>query len=459
MKKHNGCKTALFAVLFLLMPCFAVFAQSPQLDDYNKKKVDKWIKLAEQYMAKDTKADYKTALQYGKDAEVLARQIPYSEGLFYAYLVQAKIYEKRNAWGDKKDALKLREWADVELAKLRAKEQEAIKQKEETLNKLDAQLKNKDGVISELHEENEEKDDIIQEKDTLLTIKDIESKQKDAELRAEKVAGELAKLQMEKQKEENRFYIIFAVLAIVIAMATMFLYYDKRKTNRRLADQNEEIAREKHRSEELLLNILPPELAEELKEKGSAKVQTYEEVSVMFTDFKDFTKVSEQLSPTGLVAEIHHCFSEFDRIVDKYNIEKIKTIGDAYLCAGGLPTLDANHAENVVRAAIEIRDFIAKLEKQRKKEGRLFFEIRIGIHTGPLVAGIVGVKKFAYDIWGDTVNTAARLESSGEPGKINISGQTYKLIKDKFLCQHRGKIAAKNKGEIDMYFVEDLNNS
>lgn len=217
--------------------------------------------------------------------------------------------------------------------------------------------------------------------------------------------------------------------------------------------QKRRIEKEKKRSEELLLNILPEEVAEELKAKGSADAKQFDEVTVMFTDFKGFTQISEKLTPAELVAEIHTCFMAFDNIITKYNIEKIKTIGDAYMCAGGLPVTNTTNASDVVSAALEIQQFMQDHLQKRRAENKEPFEIRIGIHTGPVVAGIVGVKKFAYDIWGDTVNIASRMESSGEAGKVNISGSTYAIVKDKFTCISRGKIHAKNKGEIEMYFV------
>ncbi len=217
--------------------------------------------------------------------------------------------------------------------------------------------------------------------------------------------------------------------------------------------QRNKIAKEKQRSEELLLNILPGEVAEELKAKGSADAKQFDEITVMFTDFKGFTQIAEQMSPGELVAEIDVCFKAFDAIITRNGLEKIKTIGDSYMCAGGLPVPTADHAAKVVIAALEIQEFMEQHQRERAGQGKARFEARIGIHTGPVVAGIVGVKKFAYDIWGDTVNIASRMESSGEAGKVNISGSTYDLVKDKFMCQHRGKIEAKNKGEIDMYFV------
>jgi class 3 adenylate cyclase len=222
----------------------------------------------------------------------------------------------------------------------------------------------------------------------------------------------------------------------------------------KVAHRTHELEEEKKKSDNLLLNILPEEVAEELKQKGHTDAKTFSMVTVMFTDFKDFTRVSERVSGELLVSEINHCFSAFDEIVEKYNIEKIKTVGDAYICAGGLPVLSFTHAEDIVNAAIEMRDYMMARRKEKEARGEISFEIRLGVHTGPVVAGVVGTKKFAYDIWGDTVNIAARMESGSEAGKVNISGATWQLVKDKFNCLYRGKIQAKNKGEIDMYFVE-----
>jgi len=223
---------------------------------------------------------------------------------------------------------------------------------------------------------------------------------------------------------------------------------------KQLNASNFQLAGEKRKSDELLLNILPAEIAEELRETGSSKARRFPSVTVMFTDFKDFTRLSELLTPEQLVNEIDYCYRQFDRVIEQYGLEKIKTMGDAYICAGGLPAMNFTHPEDAVGAALDIRDFMNKYKSDRENRSEPFFEIRIGLHTGPVVAGIVGSKKFAYDIWGDTVNLAARMESSGEISKVNISDSTYQMVKDKFTCTRRGKVEAKNKGVIDMYFVE-----
>lgn len=233
---------------------------------------------------------------------------------------------------------------------------------------------------------------------------------------------------------------------------------EKEKLEQTVEIRTAEVVAEKKKSDDLLLNILPSEVAEELKLNGKAVARQFDEATVMFTDFKGFTQISEKLTPEQLVAEIDFCFKAFDQIITKYHLEKIKTIGDSYMCAGGLPVRNQSHATDIVNAALEIRQFIVQHIEKQKSEQKDPFEVRIGIHTGPVVAGIVGDKKFAYDIWGDTVNTASRMESSGEAGAINISGATYQLVKEEFDCIFRGKIAAKNKGEIDMYFVEGKSN-
>jgi len=218
------------------------------------------------------------------------------------------------------------------------------------------------------------------------------------------------------------------------------------------------IEAEREKSEKLLLNILPKDTADELKEKNSVAPKFYETVTVMFSDFKGFTLLAEQMTADELVTELDFIFRKFDKIISRYPIEKIKTIGDSYMCAGGLPNVNSSNPVDMVKASLEINQFMQDLKAERINAGKKYFDIRIGLRTGSVVAGVVGDKKFAFDIWGDTVNIASRMESSGEPGKVNISGVTYAYIKDFFSCTYRGMIPAKNKGEIDMYFVDSLKN-
>jgi adenylate cyclase len=250
-----------------------------------------------------------------------------------------------------------------------------------------------------------------------------------------------AKLEKEKQVQLNKVILtkkrneqIFYGIGIALLLITIIF-----------------VSKERRKSDKLLLNILPAEVATELKKTGGTTARHFNEVTVLFTDFVNFTTVAERMDPQRLVDELHNCFKAFDNITSKYKIEKIKTVGDAYLAVSGLPLADPAHATNVIMAAIEIAAFV----KQRKQEiGENAFDIRIGVNSGSVVAGIVGVKKFAYDIWGDTVNIASRMEQSSEAGKINISEATYELVKDQFKCTFRGEIEVKNKGKMGMYFVE-----
>ena len=260
--------------------------------------------------------------------------------------------------------------------------------------------------------------------------------------------------ELARQKIQQSFSMMGAGGSSLLFLLILFSYFKQRKNNKLLSEKNLQIQAEQDRSEGLLLNILPAKVADELKQFGSAQAHKYEGVSVLFTDFKNFSQIAEQLPAEQLVAELDYCFKAFDNIIDKYGLEKIKTIGDAYMCAGGLPMPNQDNAKLAVQAAIEIQDFLEEWNKQKAQEQKPHFEARVGIHTGPIVAGVVGTKKFAYDIWGDTVNVAARMESKGEIKKINISGATYELIKDDFECTYRGMINVKNKGEIAMYFVE-----
>ena len=287
------------------------------------------------------------------------------------------------------------------------------------------------------------------EDDYKTLINAVKTEQQLAEAKQEK-KNSIALAEIQRQKNIRNVTSVFAVLILLMAFLVYRNLRNQKKSYKIISEANRTIIIEKQRSDELLLNILPYEIAEELKVSGKSQARFYNEVSVLFTDFVDFTQTSEKLKPEELVAELHECFSAFDEIIGRNGLEKIKTIGDSYMAVCGLPEPSSDHAQKTVQAAIEIRDFI----NERKKHEKVF-EIRLGINSGQVVAGIVGVKKFAYDIWGDAVNTASRMESSGESGKVNISQSTHELVKNDFLCVYRGKVSAKNKGEIDMYFVEN----
>ncbi|MBT8218917.1 MAG: tetratricopeptide repeat protein [Bacteroidia bacterium] len=313
----------------------------------------------------------------------------------------------------------------------------------------------KDREISELNriEEQQRQALILQEETEKRQLQEIENLD---------LLNQTKEQELDRQKQRSQFIAgLGGLLAVILALIFVGLVISRR-ANKKLAQQNQEInnqrnviEKEKEKSDELLLNILPQETADELKTNGIATPRNYDKVSVLFTDFVNFTKVAEHLSPDELIEELNSCFVAFDKIIGKYNLEKIKTIGDSYMCAGGIPSPNDSNPTDAVKAAIEIRDFMTNHIAERRAAGLPSWDMRIGIHTGKVIAGVVGLRKFAYDIWGDAVNTASRMESSGEQGKINISDDTYQLVKDQFQCSYRGEIEAKNKGKIGMYFVNE----
>lgn len=255
------------------------------------------------------------------------------------------------------------------------------------------------------------------------------------------------------EKYQFKFYDLFYLNSFIGLVSTFFfmsLVYKKEliKTNDQLKEKKRELESEKQKTDALLLNILPAEIAQNLIKDGKTEAQYYQNVSILFTDFVGFTKYCERITPVELVDLLHHYFKAFDQIMLKYGMEKIKTIGDAYMAVSGLPRTDQDHALHAVRAGIEILECINK-----NRSNGIPLSIRIGIHSGSAIAGIIGTQKFAYDVWGDDVNMAARMEQSGRINEINISGATHNLIKDIIPCKYRGKVNAKNKGEVDLYTV------
>lgn len=304
---------------------------------------------------------------------------------------------------------------------------------------------------------------VSEQLDSMLEVKEMEAMAAKAELtkkgldlneKAGLVQNSLLQYRQLADREKEVQLLVRNIL-IVVLVNLFFILFLGYRIYRQKIKTSKVILAEKEKSENLLLNILPKSIAEELKANGTVKAKLIENVTVMFIDIVGFTRLSEKLSPDELVEEIDIIYKEFDTITEKYEIEKIKTIGDAYMCASGLAEGMAGGTNEMILAALEIRDYIQKRKRDQAKSGKKSFEIRIGIHTGTVVAGVVGSRKFAYDIWGDTVNIASRMESSSEGGKINISEATKCKLRDReFVYEHRGQIIAKNKGPMEMYFVE-----
>ncbi|MFK7807049.1 MAG: adenylate/guanylate cyclase domain-containing protein [Saprospiraceae bacterium] len=283
---------------------------------------------------------------------------------------------------------------------------------------------------------------------SFLTLKDS------LELAIQENQIEFQANQLDLQKSQKRFFIALAFCIGLLALGAFLSVYKTKIYNKTLQKKNKVIDSERKKSEELLLNILPKMVAQELKVSGKTTARRYEEATVLFTDFVNFTGIAKNWSSEKLVRELDFYFKAFDEIITKHNLEKIKTIGDAYMCVGGLPKGNTTHPIDAVRAAVEIQHFLKKVKKEKEGKGEVYFEARIGIHTGSLVAGVVGSTKFAFDIWGDTVNIASRFENQSTPEQINISATTKALVEHEFDCTFRGQLPIKNLGEVGMYFVE-----
>lgn len=272
---------------------------------------------------------------------------------------------------------------------------------------------------------------------------DIENKEKEIELlNAENKVKEIG---LERAAISKKYFYAVAALLFAIALGALLQYRFVKKSNKKLA-------LERNKAEQILLNILPRETAEELKLNGSVKAKEFKQITVLFTDFKAFSVVAEEISADALVRSVDYYFKKFDEIIQSHGLEKIKTIGDAYMCAGGLPTENTTHAFDAFNAAQEILKFVEDT-RNNPPEGIYPFQIRIGLNTGPVVAGVVGTKKFQYDIWGNTVNIAARMESNSIPGKINISENTHEILKDEIDFTYRGIISVKNSKKLKMYYA------
>jgi class 3 adenylate cyclase len=354
----------------------------------------------------------------------------------------------------------------VSLSEVHAEQQDFVKAIEVAERSLDMakeyglreQISTANLQLSELYEQLGNQDaslhyykDYISYRDSL---RNLESVQQIANLRVDyEVSQAQAEVDLLNQQKKTQKIVVIAtaIALLLICLLAIALY----RRNQYVQRTNKIIEGEQKKSDKLLLNILPQETAQELKERGKVHAKKFESVTVMFTDFKGFTKSSENLSPEELVENVDYYFSIFDTIIKKYGLEKIKTMGDSYMCAGGLHFSMKYHASNMVLAAFDIIDCVEGVKKNNA-DNKMCFDIRIGINSGPVVAGVVGTTKFAYDIWGDTVNVASRLESNSDTGKINISENTYMLIKDIFDCDYRGILEVKNHGKMKMYYVKGV---
>lgn len=373
------------------------------------RKLDGKLEIAQSLIgiasAQNKKGNYKISIEFYRQAATIAREIDAKPQLKDAYEGLSRVYAKT---GDYKNAY--------------------------TYNTLYGSIKDTLYVVDD------------DKKNQLLQF-NFDLGKKEAEINLLTANQALNEATIQRQRILNYAAVITGFLLILVVAGFYNRYRYVRKTNKIIKN-------ERDRSQELLLNILPEVTARELESNGHTKTRFYDNVTVLFTDFKGFSTIAGKLTPIELVAELNEYFMAFDEIMGKHNLEKIKTIGDAYMCAGGIPTTNETHPLDAVNAALAMQAYMEKRQREKNITGVDGWELRIGIHTGPVVAGVVGKKKYAYDIWGDTVNIASRMESNGEPGKVNISASTYHLISEHYQCLYRGKISAKNIGEVDMYFVE-----
>lgn len=423
--------------------------------------------------------NYKIALAYYNESGILFKKLKYEIGTAYQIgntgMLYAETGKDAKAMNQIKKAISILEknkdyyaisdyltyMSDIYIK--RNNPEKALEYATQSLNLatkygLKKQISISNEKISELYQKSENYEKALQFFKKYIVYKDslksIEIVQKIADTRTNyEIAQKQIEVDLLNQQKKNQrimiissFVFLFLSLLLVIGLYRRYQFIKKTKKI---------IEKEKNISNSLLLNILPEETAQELKKNGKVVAKRYELATVLFTDFDGFTNYSEDLPPEKLVESIDYYFSKFDEIIDKYDLEKIKTIGDSYMCAGGIPFETDDHAYQVILAALDIIDFVEQ-SNNRLLDDQINFKVRVGVNSGSIVAGIVGTKKFAYDIWGDTVNIASRMESNSETGKINISENTYQLVKEQFSCKYRGEIQVKNKGMMKMYFVEHM---
>ncbi len=412
---------------------------------------------------------YDTAFLYFKESGRIFRKLDYQVGVAYSLgnigMVQAKTGKHQLAEKNINEAISILESVEdhqpicdyllsmVDIYQSKKDLSRATAYATRSLKLAEAyglkeQISNANLKLSELYESAGNSQASLQYYKNHIAFRDsvnnLKSVQAMADLRtdfevAEKQV-EVDLLNEQKRNQQNKMIALSIILGLIsLLLGAMYWFYRA-------------ISREHKRSESLLLNILPAETARELKSKGKVDAVKIDQVTVLFTDFVEFSKQAEHVEPELLVRSIDFYFKKFDEITTRYGLEKIKTIGDAYMCASGLPTPNLTRAKEVVQAAQEMIQVVK--EALEADDDLLHFEVRIGIHTGPVVAGIVGIKKWQYDIWGDTVNIAARMESASKPGRVNLSETSYLEIKDEFPCEYRGELEVKNRGFLKMYFLE-----
>jgi adenylate cyclase len=426
------------------------------------------IQFYKQYLALTDSLRFQDRLKIGRQGELKSelerteretRSLLFSQEIKNRALIEAAKDKTILEAGNRELALQAKQ---KEEALLQLQEREKLTQSELRVRSLEALQAQKDLRAAAQQQQLEQ-----QQRETEARLHQEELERKEAEANAMRQQGELNQLQSEneikalklKDNENFRTYtLLWGGLSLVILGLLAAGWAWSRRANRRLNTQNKAIEeqktlieREQQRSEQLLLNILPQEVADELKKTGVATPRVYEQVSVLFTDFESFTSLTADASPELVLEELNACFHAFDLICDQFGLEKIKTIGDAFMAAAGVPLHDPESALNATRAGLKMIEFLN--DRKQANPAALLHKMRIGIHTGQVVAGVVGKNKFAYDIWGDAVNTAARMEEFGESGRVNVSETTAKLISSAYALHDRGFLPVHNKGDMRMFFV------
>ena len=416
-------------------------------DGYKLQAADMRRRLTEGGATAATRSDNTPAPTTNRPAPVTQNELTAVKEQYRAWF-ENQTQQRRNLESDVALLKKEREALNENMATLRQKEQQLSALSQEAKQTIEEQK----GVLATVEMEKSALDRIAVRKEKLVKA-----------LRDENALNAMAYEQDHQEQEyklqsaKNFRNVLLLVLAFALVIVGLIYrrFLENNKQKKLLQEKNHQIEDERQRSDELLLNILPAAIANELKTNGKAKAQRYDHACVLFVDFYSFTKISEQLSPEELVDQLDTYFKAFDFIIGQYKLEKIKTIGDAYMVASGLSD-KINSPLSIVKAALEMQEFLADMRIEKAKDNKPYFEARMGIHIGPVVAGVVGVKKFAYDIWGDTVNTAARMQEACEPGHINVTEAIYNEIRYSFNCRYRGSFPAKNKGNIDMYYVDSI---